>query len=914
MRLSYEQLELISDAVPALISYVDREYRYRMCNLAYTAWFGLSREEVVGHPMSEIIGEPTWRAIRPHLEAAFAGETREFETEAAYRHGDPRWIHGSYTPQRDDAGRVAGVVVLINDITARKQAETKLRASEERYRSLFNSIDEGFCVIEPLFDAQLRPIDYRFHEVNPAFEQQSGLRDVIGRRMLEFVSHIEPHWLENYGRVALTGEPIRFSAEYRSLDRWFDVYAFRIGDSAGRRVAVLFNDISERKISDDALRESEARFRNMSDHSPLMLWVTDAAGRCTHLNERWLDFTGQAPADGLGYGWLDAVHPDDRPGVEKKFFAANAARQPLRLEFRLAHRSGHHRWVLAAAAPRLSAGGDFLGYIGSLIDIQDRKEMEEALRQHRERFDIVKDAAHVGFWFCDLPFNVLEWDNRVKDHFWLPPEAPVTIDTFYERIHSDDRAPVRAAVAQSIAEKTRYDVEYRTIDSATHAEKWIRAIGRAFYDEAGVPVRFDGVTLDVTERKRDEDALREAKERAERASRAKDDFLAQLSHELRTPLTPVLMTATALGEDDRLPSYARAQLEMISRNIALEARLIDDLLDLTRITHGKLALRPERCDVHSLLHLVFEIIREEAREKRIDLALDLAATRTQLDADPARLQQVFWNLLRNAVKFTPEGGHVRLRTSDRACSDPPAPGDRICIEVTDDGIGFDPVAAERLFQPFERGLVAHDQRFPGLGLGLAIARAIVDLHGGTIRSESAGPGRGATFTVELLGARRPAVPVPRPTHGHAAAPDRIPPLRLLLVEDHAPTLDVLSRLLRRDGHQIKSASNIAEALAAAAHEKFDAVMSDLGLPDGTGIELMEKLRERHALRGIALSGYGMDEDLRRTAAAGFVAHLIKPVDMKEVRRALRQFSTTVGDSAVSEQPPETIAPLHSPAP
>ena len=890
MRLSHDQLVSVCDAAPVLISCVDRAYRYRMCNQAYASWFGLPCEEIVGQPVEALVGPEGWKLIRPHLDAALAGEVREFERDMPYRFGGCRRVRARYQPLYDEAGEVVGMTSCVTDLTARSLTEADLRRSEERYRSLFESIDQGFCVLEPIFDDAGALVDYRYLEANPAFEKHSGVRGAVGRRMREFFTEKESYWLKHYERVVRDGESVRFLSEREGTGRCFDVYAFLIGGTSGRNFAVLLNDVTHQKMSERALRESEARFRNMSDHLPVMLWVTDGAGICTHLNARWFEFTGQARDAGLGTGWLDAVHAEDRAEAKRRFFSANARRSEFRAEYRLRRHDGVFRWVIDAANPRFGDAGEYLGYIGSVIDIQERKDWEDALRRSGERFSLVTNGAQVGVWFCDLPFDVLEWDDRAKEHFWLSPQARVTIETFYERIHPADREPTRAAIAESISKRTNYDIEYRTVDPATGTEKWIRAIGRTFYDPQGQPIRFDGVTLDITERKRGENALREAKEQAERASRAKDEFLAQLSHELRTPLTPVLMTAAALMEDEKLPAYAREQLDMVARNIALEARLIDDLLDLTRITHGKLALRAESCDVHALLRLVFEIVGEEAREKRIGVALELGAQRSQLRGDPARLQQVFWNLLRNAVKFTPAGGQVRVRSFD--CG--PVTGDtrehRLCIEVVDNGMGFDPEIGEGLFEPFERGAARGDSRFPGLGLGLAIARAIVDLHGGRISAESAGVGRGATFTVELPRAQMPPASPSGGTNGHVSSAKADGPLRLLVVEDHAPTLEVLARLLRRSGHVVTPARNVAAALAAADKEEFDAVLSDLGLPDGTGTDLMEQLRARHGLSGVALSGYGTEEDIRRTMAAGFVAHLTKPVDMNQVRRVLRSFS------------------------
>lgn len=387
-----------------------------------------------------------------------------------------------------------------------------------------------------------------------------------------------------------------------------------------------------------------------------------------------------------------------------------------------------------------------------------------------------------------------------------------------------------------------------------------------------------------------------ARTEAERASRAKDTFLAALSHELRTPLTPVLMTAAALRADERLPPDVREQLAMMERNIALEARLIDDLLDLTRIARGQLHLRSEMCDTHTLIGLAVEIVRGDAEAKGIAVEQQLRAEQSGLVADPTRFQQVIWNLLRNAVKFTPRGGQVAVRTRN----EPGEQGTRsLRIEVTDTGIGIDPGAREKIFIPFEQVDPPGDHRFGGMGLGLAIVRAIVNLHGGTITAESAGRNRGATFAIHLPGAteappaaaNRPALfALPSGAGGPLTeAPRKVqPPLRLLLVEDHESTLQVLSRLLTRAGHHVVTAGTLTGALAAASKGSFDVVISDLGLPDGTGNELMEILRARYSLRGIALSGYGMQDDVTRARKAGFATHLTKPVDFAQLQRALRE--------------------------
>lgn len=371
--------------------------------------------------------------------------------------------------------------------------------------------------------------------------------------------------------------------------------------------------------------------------------------------------------------------------------------------------------------------------------------------------------------------------------------------------------------------------------------------------------------------------LRLGKELAEKASLAKDSFLAALSHELRTPLNPALIAAVALEQDESLPPGARQDLAMIRRNIELEARLIDDLLDLTRIEQGKFDLQLGVVELHAVVLQALEVCRPEIEAKRQQIALHLDAQTTVTAGDAVRVQQVIWNLLRNAAKFTPEGGSIVVRTTNAA-------SDRLSVEVEDSGIGFAPETAPSMFLPFQQGGRHITRQFGGLGLGLAISRSIAEAHGGTIRARSAGPGRGATFTLELpIRATAPA-PVAAPS---APAPSAASAgLRLLLVEDHRDTRISMQFLLQRAGYRVAGAETAAEAKALAARQAFDVVVTDLGLPDQSGIELMRELRDRHGLPGIATSGYGMEHDLARSREAGFVHHFTKPINLQQLRRAL----------------------------
>jgi signal transduction histidine kinase/CheY-like chemotaxis protein len=375
-------------------------------------------------------------------------------------------------------------------------------------------------------------------------------------------------------------------------------------------------------------------------------------------------------------------------------------------------------------------------------------------------------------------------------------------------------------------------------------------------------------------------AMEKARIEAEAANDAKDQFLAVLSHELRTPLTPVLALAAALEADPSLSDETREDATMIRRNIELEARLIDDLLDITRIRKGKLELTRETVDVATLVEHVARICHPDAAAKDIRVRMLLPRVRRSVHADPARLQQILWNLLKNAIKFTPQQGHITI-----ACSD--GEDGQVQVDVIDSGIGIEPDVLPRIFNAFEQGGSTITRTFGGVGLGLAISKALADAHGGALSAASEGPGHGACFTLTLTALPAEASIAPASGTGHPAMRS----LRILLVEDHADTMRVMKRLLTNIGHTLKTASSVEAALELADAHRFDLVVSDIGLPDGTGLELMQQLRARHQLRGIAMSGYGMEEDIRRSLAAGFERHLTKPVNVDLLEASLAEMAS-----------------------
>jgi len=382
---------------------------------------------------------------------------------------------------------------------------------------------------------------------------------------------------------------------------------------------------------------------------------------------------------------------------------------------------------------------------------------------------------------------------------------------------------------------------------------------------------------DFIERKRTEQSLQTAKEQAEAANAAKDRFLAALSHELRTPLTPVLMTASAYKDSPELSQTLKDDFAMIHRNMLTEVELINDLLDVARIVQGRFELSTRACDVHGIIATAVAMVRQEIESKGITLALDCEAQPAFVLCDPTRLQQVIWNLLRNAAKFTPPNGRISVHSFEV--------DEELRISVADTGVGLKQKDLARIFQAFEQ---AHPTRRSqmGLGLGLAISANIMSAHKGRIWAESAGEGKGAIFHLSLPTTRKEA----------SSAKDEIPAssgappgggIHILVVEDNDSTRETLVRLLSRRGYRAVAANSLAGARAFAGN-RFDLAICDLGLPDGDGHQLLRQLQQRQELPAIALSGYGMDEDISQSLASGFAAHLVKPVTIDSLEAAMQE--------------------------
>jgi PAS domain S-box-containing protein len=648
-----------------------------------------------------------------------------------------------------------------------------------------------------------------------------------------------------------------------------------------------------------ARRRNEIWNRKLVETAREGFWVFDHEWRTTYVNCRMAEMLGYARKELLGQDFREFLV--DGPRIQSLMDLTRRDHEHTDLqELRFRHSDGSKIWTTVTTSPVTEEDGSVVSILAVIEDVTERKRAErerekalKALQASEARHGRLVESNIIGIITADLSGEVLEANDA-----FLKMVGYTRQDLHMGLVRCTEMTPAEYEQLDHLATNELWAsgacVPYEKQFIRKDGEPVPVLIGAAALER--YPKTWIGFALDLTERKRVEAALHDAKDAAESASRAKDQFLAMLSHELRTPLTPVLLMATAMLEDPETSPEVRPLLELTRRNVELEARLIDDLLDITRISRGKLQLNREVVDAHDLIQQALEICRGDIRTGELQVELDLRATHHHVDADPARLQQVFWNLIKNAVKFTPRGGSLAIRSRNQPTAAADGEGEAgrptLVVEVSDTGIGIESHVLPKIFDAFEQGDAATRRRFGGLGLGLAISRSVVHMHGGELSAASEGKDRGSTFRLELASAPEPAsieeVPPPTVKSGPAHRP-----LKILLVEDNKETLRYLSWILAQHHHRVLTADSMSAALDAASEESFDLVISDIELPDGSGLELMQRLGGGVELPGIALSGCGSDDDIQMSKAAGFSEHLTKPVDFLKLEETIHNVTASL---------------------
>jgi PAS domain S-box-containing protein len=942
-------------------------------------------------------------------------------------------------------GTQIGSIVFEREACATKvvRANLALGESEEQYRTLFESIDEGFCVCEMLVDENGKPIDYRFLQVNPVFEKLTGLKEATGKTARFLVPDLEAFWFEVYGKVVLTGEPIRFEQESIAMNAWFDVNAFRIGAAQSHKFAVLFTNISEakrdevvRKESETALRQSEARLSTIAANLPNgAAFIVDRDLRYLFAEGKALETAGMTSSDLVGKTLGEALDPILVARYEPHYRQALSG-EPYSLE----HYS-HDRHYISHGTPLYNDFGEVYAVLAVSYDITERKQAEEALQQRETELTLITNAVPALISFVDSDqryrFNnrgYEEWFGHSATEIYgkhiqeVLGEAAyqeifpyieqvlagqqVTFEkqvpyqdggtryvsaTYIPRLNNQGIVDGFVALINDMSDRKRADERlhllYETTrdllatkqplllmsnlfhklseqlelhcyynymveekdnrqmlhlrnyegvsDEAAESLAWIElgdylcglvaeqrqqivlnqeqiathpnaqlvnSMGITAY--AGQPLIAQGQLLGTLsfasltrtsftpeeidllqstceqvaiaiERANLLTSIQQQAEQLQQANRIKDEFLAIVSHELRSPLNPILGWSTLLQTQKLDQTKTTYALKTIARNAKLQAELIEDLLDISRILRGKLSLNICQVNLVSIVEAAIETVQLSASAKSIQIHTQLESNVGLVSGDSSRLQQVVWNLLSNAVKFTEAGGQVEIRLQRN--------GSFAQISVSDTGKGISPDFLPYVFDYFRQEDGATTRKFGGLGLGLAIVRHLLELHGGTIEVESPGEGKGATFTVKL-----PSLPNSIHTSFDNKSSERslnLEGIEILVVDDAADTREYIAFLLETYGANVTAVASAVEALATLAKSKVDVLVSDIGMPEMNGYMLMQQLRTLPSNQGgkipaIALTAYAGEIDYQLAMSAGFQRHIPKPVEPTRLVEAI----------------------------
>jgi len=641
---------------------------------------------------------------------------------------------------------------------------------------------------------------------------------------------------------------------------------------AQRTATQLRHQAAVLRHTTDTTIESEERLRTLADNIPQLAWMADRHGNVFWLNERWHQFGGGSLEETQRGGLL---HPDHVERVMAKHRRAVELGEPSEDLFPLRAKDGTYRWFLSRLVPIRDERGEVTRWLGTNTDVTEQHQAEQDLRRSETQLRLAKQAAGMGSWDWNVRTGELVWSDRCKALFGLAADTAMTQDVFLATLHPEDRPRAELAAREALAHGTDYDVELRVPwpDGSVH---WVASKGQAFHDPTGEPVRMAGMALDVTQRKQAAEALQAANERLKAADRRKDEFLGLLSHELRSPLSPLSTSIHIAAHAAPGSQQERRALGVIDRQVRHLTRLVDDLLDVTRLAKGKVRLRREAVDLQTLARDSASDFHHLFEQNGVELVLSLGDQPLLVDGDPTRLSQVIGNLLHNAVKFSARGTRTILST--RRADEHHAE-----IAVRDEGVGIPPEVLPKVYEPYLQAEATLERSAGGLGLGLSLVKGLVELQGGRVVAESAGPGRGATFVVRLpLDLRRARRPVTAP-------PAMRPARRVLVIDDNVDAAESLKEALELNEHSVDLAYTGLEGVQKARTLQPDVVLCDIGLPDIDGFEVAKALRTDPVVRSatlIALSGYAMPEDVDRAKAAGFDLHLAKPPDLSTLERSM----------------------------
>ncbi|MBD2082889.1 PAS domain S-box protein [Leptolyngbya sp. FACHB-17] len=764
-----------------------------------------------------------------------------------------------------------------------------VRIATELERQQVEQERERFFAVTSDLQVMTRTDGY-FQWVSPTFERLLGwtVEEMTSRPWTAFVhpDDINPSVSETDSLFS-GNETLAFENRYRHKDGSYRWLLWRARPYPEEQIVYgAAVDITDRKQAEleiqkfVSLADNSGEFIGMCDLNFVPFYINSAGQHLVGLDD-----VQQYIETSVG----DFFFPEDQDFIINEFLPRVLQEGQAEVEIRFRHfKTGAPVWMIYNVFYIRGENTQPIGLATVSRNITDRKQVEAALRESENRLRLALESAKLGTWDFNPITGLLQWDQHCKAMFGLSPEAEINYDVFLAGLHPEDRDRIDQMVQHALNPDSdgEYDIEYRTIGIEDGIERWIAAKGKAFSNSAGITIRFIGTVLNITPIKRAE-AEREqllqreqaAREAAEQANQIKDEFLAVLSHELRSPLNPILGWSRLLQQGKLDVAKTTAALATIERNAQLQVQLIDDLLDISRILRGKLSLTTTPVDLSSIISEALETVRLAAEAKAIQIQTTLSLSTAIVLGDAGRLQQVVWNLLSNAIKFTPANGHVTVALSST--------GSQAHIQVTDTGKGIKPDFLPYVFEHFRQEDGATTRKFGGLGLGLAIVRQIVELHGGTVAVGSLGEGKGATFTVQLpLAPQLNVLPALKPPPNST---EDLSGICILVVDDEADSREFVAFVLEQAGAIVTTVSSGIEALQALPKVSPDLIVSDIGMPEMDGYMLMRQIHARlegKQIPAIALTAYAGEVDKQQAIAAGFQRHFSKPIDPEEIMKAI----------------------------
>ena len=860
----------------------DREGRMLLANPACLAAIGKPAEQVIGKTDQEFLSDPEdARAIMANDRRVMeTGQTEVFLDETVLTPAGPRCFRNTKTPYRDAAGNVIGIVGVARDISEVKATEFALRRSELRHRTLVEttSVITWSC---PPSGLHVEPQPEWMAFTGQTAEEMLG--DGWGRAVHpDDASIAASTWLE----AVNWGEHYKGEFRIRRHDgqwRWMSVQAVPIRGLRGDIVEWFGTnaDITEVKATEAALRRSELRYRTLVEATSATTWSCAPSGLQGAPLAEWMAFTGQTADEALGDGWSRAVYPDDLSRATSTWREVANAAEPYKGELRIRRQDGQWRWVRVEAAPICDLRGEIVEWFGMTADITERKEAETALRASEEKFRALAQAIPSFLWETDA-----EGSNTFMSDAWCDYTGMAEADAagigWAGVLHPEDRERIYREWTAGIAPpQPLLEFRYR-MRAADGSYRWFLSRGVPFRNSEGEVVRWVGSSTDI-------DELVKAQSDLAESDRRKDEFLATLAHELRNPLVPIRNAAYVLKRRHFSAGPEGEMLDMIERKVDHLTRLVDELLEVSRISRGIVELRKENVALADCLRDALESCQPFIREQKHRLIVKAADELLRVFGDPVRLAQIAANIIGNAAKYTAPGGVIEIETARVQ--------DEAVLIVRDDGVGIDEELLPRIFELFVHSGARGGASKAGLGIGLALVRKLVELHGGSVTAKSDGVGCGSEFVVRLPLGRALAAEV-EPPETSVATGESAP--RALIVDDDRDVANSFRFLLVALGAEVRCAYDGLSGIAALDVFEPDVIFLDIGMPEIDGYETARRivsLRPERRFTLVALTGWGQKEDRRRAQEAGFDLHLTKPASVDAVQDLLQRVRAAGAEAA-----------------